>query len=115
MKIDWRTVGAFQENSYLVVDPSTQRAALVDPGAEADQLVEMVRASRATLEAIWLTHAHIDHIGAIAPIKRIWDVPVYLHPADRPLFDRGAVQAAVYGLPLSSPRRPTGSSPKATC
>jgi len=106
VKIDWRTVGAFQENSYLVVDPSTQRAALVDPGAEAEQLVEMVRASRATLEAIWLTHAHIDHIGAIAAIKRIWDVPVHMHPADRPLFDRGAMQAAVYGLPFEEPPAP---------
>jgi len=106
VKIDWRTVGAFQENSYLVVDPSTQRAALVDPGADAEQLVEMVRASRATLEAIWLTHAHIDHIGAIAGIKRIWDVPVHMHPADRPLFDRGAMQAAVYGLPFEEPPAP---------
>ena len=106
MKIDWRTVGAFQENSYLVVDPSTQRAALVDPGADAEQLVEMVRASRATLEAIWLTHAHIDHIGAIAAIKRIWDVPVHMHPTDRPLFDRGAMQAAVYGLPFEEPPAP---------
>ena len=106
MKIDWRTVGAFQENSYLVVDPSTQRAVLVDPGADAEQLVEMVRASRATLEAIWLTHAHIDHIGAIAGIKRIWDVPVHMHPADRPLFDRGAMQAAVYGLPFEEPPAP---------
>jgi len=106
VKIDWRTVGAFQENSYLIVDPSTQRAALVDPGAEAEELVAMVRASRATLEAIWLTHAHIDHIGAIAAIKRVWDVPVYLHPADRPLFDRGAMQAAAYGLPFEQPPAP---------
>ena len=106
MKIDWRTVGSFQENSYLIVDPSTRRAALVDPGAEPEQLIEMVRASGATVEAIWLTHAHIDHIGAIAPIKRIWDVPVHMHPADRPLFDRGALQAAAYGLPFEQPDPP---------
>jgi len=106
VKIDWRTVGSFQENSYLIVDPSTRRAALVDPGAEPEQLIEMVRASGATVEAIWLTHAHIDHIGAIAPIKRIWDVPVHMHPADRPLFDRGALQAAAYGLPFEQPDPP---------
>src|SRR5205085_7720880 len=82
VKIDWRTVGAFQENSYLVVDPSTKRAVLIDPGAEADEVIAMVRASGATLEAIWLTHAHIDHIGAIAGVKRVWDVPLYMHPAD---------------------------------
>ncbi len=106
MKIDWRTVGAFQENSYLVVDPATRRAVLVDPGAEAETLIEMVRASGATLDAIWLTHAHIDHIGAIAGVKRVWNVPVYLHPADQPLYDRGAVQAAVYGLPFEQPPAP---------
>jgi hydroxyacylglutathione hydrolase len=104
--IEWRTVGAFQENCYLVADPEARRAILVDPGAEAEQLVAMVRASAVTLEAIWLTHAHIDHIGAIASIKRLWDVPVYLHPADRPLYDRGAMQAAAYGLPFDQPPAP---------
>jgi hydroxyacylglutathione hydrolase len=109
VNIDWRTVGAFQENSYLVLDPASQRAVLVDPGAEPDALIEMVRASGATLEAIWLTHAHIDHIGAIADVKRVWDVPIYLHPADQPLYDRGAMQAAVYGIPFEQPPAPDRS------
>ena len=106
MKIDWRTVGAFQENSYLVVDTATQRAVLVDPGDEPEQIIQMVRASGAALDAIWLTHAHIDHIGAIAPVKRVWDVPIYLHPADKPLYDRGAIQAGAYGLPFEQPPDP---------
>jgi glyoxylase-like metal-dependent hydrolase (beta-lactamase superfamily II) len=66
----------------------------------------MVRASGATLDAIWLTHAHIDHIGAIAPLKRVWDVPIYMHPADKPLYDRGAIQAGAYGLPFEQPPDP---------
>jgi glyoxylase-like metal-dependent hydrolase (beta-lactamase superfamily II) len=106
VKIDWRTVGAFQENSYLVVDTAAQRAVLVDPGAEPDQIIQMVRASGATLDAIWLTHAHIDHIGAIAPVKRVWDVPIYMHPADKPLYDRGAIQALAYGLAFEQPADP---------
>jgi hydroxyacylglutathione hydrolase len=106
VKIDWRTVGAFQENSYLVIDPETKRAVLIDPGAEPEEIIAMVRASGATLEAIWLTHAHVDHIGAIAGVKRAWDVPIYLHPADQPLYDRGAMQAAVYGLPFEQPPAP---------
>jgi hydroxyacylglutathione hydrolase len=106
VKIDWRTVGPFQENSYVVLDPATRHAVLVDPGAEADTLIEMVRATGATLDAIWLTHAHIDHIGAIAAVKRAWNVPILLHPADRPLYDRGAMQAAAYGLPFEQPPVP---------
>ena len=106
MKIELRTVGAFQENCYLVIDPATRRCVIVDPGAEPEQLIAMVRASGATLDAIWLTHAHIDHIGAIAHVKSTWDVPIFLHPEDRPLYDRGAMQAAVYGLPFEQPPAP---------
>ena len=100
------TVGAFQENCYLVVDQDAQRAVLVDPGAEPERIAAMVRASGATLDAIWLTHAHIDHIGGIAGVKRLWDVPVHLHPLDLPLYDRGEMQAAHYGLPFEQPGRP---------
>jgi hydroxyacylglutathione hydrolase len=106
VKIELRTVGAFQENCYLVIDPATRRCVIVDPGAEPEQLIAMVRASGATLDAIWLTHAHIDHIGAIAHVKSTWDVPIFLHPEDRPLYDRGAMQAAVYGLPFEQPPAP---------
>lgn len=103
VQVDWRTVGPFQENSYLVVDPASSRAVLVDPGDEGERLVQLVEASGATLEAIWLTHAHLDHVGGVAAVKRRWDVPVHLHPADLPLYDRVADQAAYYGIPYEAP------------
>ena len=102
-----RVVGAFQENCYLVVDPATQAAALVDPGAEGDRIVAMVRESRARLEAIWLTHAHLDHIGAIADVVRVWDVPVWLHPDDLPVFELAPRAAGMYGLPFEPQPHPS--------
>jgi glyoxylase-like metal-dependent hydrolase (beta-lactamase superfamily II) len=105
-EVRFATVGAFQENTYLVVDPATRRAILVDPGAEPDTLIALVESSGAVLEAIWLTHAHLDHVGGIAGVKRRWDVPVHLHPADRPLYDNAARQAAAYGLPFEQPGAP---------
>jgi glyoxylase-like metal-dependent hydrolase (beta-lactamase superfamily II) len=106
MKLFARTVGAFQESSYLVVDEATRSAVLIDPGGEPERLAAMVRESGAMLDAIWLTHAHVDHVGGIAGVRRHWPVPVYLHPADRPLYDRASVQAAIYELEFEQPDAP---------
>jgi hydroxyacylglutathione hydrolase len=107
MKITAITVGPFEENCYLVVDDSgSGEAVLVDPGDEGKRILREVDRAGARVGAIWLTHAHLDHIGAIASVREVWDVPIHLHPLDRPLYDAGALQAAHYGLPFDSPPPP---------
>jgi len=106
VKLASRTVGAFEENAYLVIDDSTNRAVLIDPGAEPEQLIDMVEESGAVLDAIWLTHAHLDHIGGIVGVRKKWRVPVHLHAADLPLYVRAEAQAAMYGLPFDQPQEP---------
>lgn len=100
------TVGPFEENTYLLVEAASHRAVLVDPGDEGARLVREVKAAGAQLDAIWLTHAHIDHIGGIAAVLREWPVPVYLHPLDRRLYDDGTKHAAVYEVPFEQPPAP---------
>jgi glyoxylase-like metal-dependent hydrolase (beta-lactamase superfamily II) len=100
------TVGPFEENCHLLMEADSRRAVLVDPGDEGARIVRAVHSAGATLDAIWLTHAHLDHIGGIAAVLREWKVPVHLHPLDRPLYDRGAQQAAAYGVPFESPPAP---------
>jgi glyoxylase-like metal-dependent hydrolase (beta-lactamase superfamily II) len=100
------TVGPFQENCYLVADESTGDAVLVDPGDEGARLLVAVAESGFTLRALWITHAHIDHIGGIAAVKRVHDVPVSMHPADRPLYDRVVEQGRKYGLQIEAPPPP---------
>ncbi len=100
------TVGPFEENCYLVVDDSSGDAVLVDPGDEGDRLLALVGASGARLTAIWVTHAHVDHVGAIAAVKRVHDVPVYLHALDLPLYRAAGRQAAMYGIPFDDPPLP---------
>ena len=106
MRIEYRNVGPFLENSYLVIDDASMKAVMIDPGAEPQVLIDLVAKSGATLEAIWLTHAHIDHIGGIRGVRERWPVPVFMHPLDRPLFDRASEIATMFGVPFDQPEYP---------
>jgi len=97
------TVGAFQENCYLLIDSVAMRCAIVDPGAEPEHIIAAIERAGVTPDAIWLTHAHLDHIGAIEGLRGRWAVPVYLHPLDEPLYTLASRQAALYGLPFEQP------------
>ena len=106
MKVSTFAVGEFQENCYLVEDEEAGAAVLIDPGSEPERIIAAVEQSGARLDAIWLTHAHVDHVGAIAGIKRKWNVPAFLHPADLPLYRAAERQAQMYGLSYEQPPLP---------
>ncbi|MGH7638552.1 MAG: MBL fold metallo-hydrolase [Gemmatimonadaceae bacterium] len=108
MKVEWVTVGPFQENSYLLYDETARRGVLIDPGDEPRRIASMVASAAVEIDAIWLTHGHLDHVGAVAAMKRQWPVPVLLHPADLVLHRRAAQQAAFYGIPFEQPLDPDG-------
>jgi glyoxylase-like metal-dependent hydrolase (beta-lactamase superfamily II) len=86
----------FAENCYIVADRDAGEAVLVDPGEEADLFLARLRTEGLTLTAIWLTHAHLDHVAGIGQVKETLDVPVWLHPADRELYDRVPDQARMF-------------------
>jgi hydroxyacylglutathione hydrolase len=106
MIIDSVTVGPFQENCYLLLDESSGEAALVDPGDEPARIIAMVGRHVPRIVTVWLTHAHIDHIGALSAIRRQWDVPVYMHRDDEGVFLAAERVAAAYGLPFEQPALP---------
>lgn len=100
--------GQFAENCYLLVDEATGRAAVIDPGEEADLILRRLEAERVVPEAIWITHAHIDHVLGVPRLRAATGAPVFLHESDRPLYDHVPEQAAWFGLraePLPPPDR----------
>jgi glyoxylase-like metal-dependent hydrolase (beta-lactamase superfamily II) len=92
------TGGAFAENAYLVECVRSGAAILVDPGAAVAELLEAARGLE--VEAIVLTHAHIDHVEGLARAKRETGAPVHLHRADERLYHAAPLQAQWYGLEL---------------
>lgn len=92
--------GPFQENAYLALSESSDHAVLVDPGAAAPRAVAALREEGRTPAAILLTHAHLDHVDGIPAVREAFpDVPIWLHPEDRPLYDAVPQQALAFGMP----------------
>lgn len=98
MKVIQIPNGQFVENSYLLIDDAAGECAIIDPGEEAGLIANELAAAGVRPVAIWLTHAHIDHVLGVPRFTADTAVPVYLHPADRPLYDRVADQAAAFGM-----------------
>jgi hydroxyacylglutathione hydrolase len=72
------TVGPIQENAYIVrASAESPRALLVDPGEESERLLAAARELGVEIEAILITHCHFDHVGAVAPMARSTQAPVY--------------------------------------
>jgi glyoxylase-like metal-dependent hydrolase (beta-lactamase superfamily II) len=108
MKVVQIPNGRFVQNCYVVGDERSRECAVIDPGEEAALIGRTLSDLRMRPVGIWLTHAHIDHVLGVPELKRMTGAPVYLHPADRPLYDRAADQAVVFGMrtgPLPAPDR----------
>lgn len=78
LRIQTHTITDFQQNARLLIDESSNESVLIDPGGEAERLLDAVRESGSTLKAIVLTHSHIDHCGGVAPFLRGYDAELPL-------------------------------------
>jgi glyoxylase-like metal-dependent hydrolase (beta-lactamase superfamily II) len=71
------TVGPFQENTYVLRADGSDRAIVIDPGDNGEQLLDAIEKLGATVEAILITHTDVDHVGAVAPLAKATGAPVY--------------------------------------
>ena len=90
--------GMFEENCYLLADEGSADAVIVDPGEEAPRFLERAAREGLVIREIWLTHGHLDHIAGVGAVKGATGAPVWLHPADRPVYDMLEEQARWFGL-----------------
>ena len=99
-------LGPFQANAYLLVGPSGRRAALVDPGLEAEVVLEALRARDLAVDWILNTHGHLDHTAGNAAAKRATGAPLAIHRDDVVWLTRLQAQGVAFGIPVEDSPAP---------
>ena len=85
-------VGPFAANCYIVGSDATKQGMIIDPGAEADTILRTVQQTGLTISIIVISHAHIDHVGALREVQEKTNAQFAIHEAEK-------------GLLLSAPMR----------
>lgn len=91
-------------NCYLYWDEHTTDAVIIDPGDEDDRIIDAIAEAGCTPQAILLTHGHLDHIGAVKPLRNRYDIPIVVGDGEQELLSDPAKNgSAAYGMPLTAP------------
>ena len=98
MILEILTVGPFQENCYIIGDEDSGVGAVVDPGDEAARIALAVEQTNLEVGSIIVTHAHIDHVGAVAALVDEYTCPVLMHAESEPMLKQLPTQAMMMGL-----------------
>lgn len=104
LKVQIVPVTPFAQNCSIIWDDESLEAVIIDAGGEADKLQQIVQQLGLKVVALWNTHAHIDHIGAVGELARIWQVPVIgPHRDDEFWVEMLADVAQKYGFAIPEP------------
>jgi glyoxylase-like metal-dependent hydrolase (beta-lactamase superfamily II) len=98
LRIFTAAVPPFMKNGYLVAAAGLDAAVLIDPGDEVDTLIARAADERLDVQAILLTHAHLDHIAGVSQAKAAFQAPTWLHRDDDFLYGAVEEQGLMFGL-----------------
>ena len=87
LKVEQYVVGPVQTNCYFAVNDETKEMILIDPGANADRLIQIIEEEKLNPVAILLTHGHFDHAGGAAEVAARFGIKVYAEEHERETLD----------------------------
>jgi hydroxyacylglutathione hydrolase len=91
-------LGPLQTNCYVLGCMTTSKAAVIDPSWAGHLIFDRLTAEGWTLDKILLTHAHFDHVGGLAELKRLADAPIYIHPEAVPMLAMAEAAGQLWGI-----------------
>jgi hydroxyacylglutathione hydrolase len=92
-------VTPFQQNCTLLWCEASKRAVVVDPGGDLPDIERAIAQAQVSVDKIWLTHGHVDHVGGAAELKAKLKVPIEgPHRDDRYLLDHVVEAARMFGI-----------------
>ncbi len=96
--------GVYAENCYFYIDDVTRAGFIIDPGAQAGEIYDIVKRNGWKIEKILLTHGHFDHLGAAEILREKLVAPIYIYPSDaRYLTDPYLNLSGNTGHPITVP------------
>jgi len=87
MLIKTLPVGQPETNCYILTDEDSKKCAIIDPGAEANTILDYIESNSLTPVAIFITHGHFDHIMALEELVEVTEIPIYIHELE---YDKDA-------------------------
>lgn len=91
LKIEQYVVGLIQTNCYFAINEDTKELFIVDPGAEADRIITMIKEKGLKPVAVILTHGHFDHASGAEKIAKEFDIQIIAHEAEKETLENPSI------------------------
>ena len=99
MQVKIIPAGIYDANCYILFDESTKEAAVIDPGGDADLILDEIKEIDADVKMILLTHGHADHTGGVVELRKEFECNVYINEKDSEMINKNV---PIYGKPTEN-------------